>query len=173
MLKLNKVGEALSQFTKQYKKIRGKKADGTLYQDAHLIKYKIVGNYDEYMKTGKLLIQSRRGSAYVYYTPNEILADEKILGHLHPLDAIIVSKLFNEKQSQDNKINPAASITKQYFSEDKQTYIYEIQKSNCEDIIKVSQFDILDNPHLVEQLSSRDAMSIGCQMGMDNARKIK
>ena len=173
MLNLNNLSKFVDNITHQYQQTRQKRSSGELYQDLHLVKYKIVGNYDEYVKAGKLLVQSKRGSAYAYFTPNEILEDEKILSHLHPVDAIIVAKLLNEGGSQGQTVKPKAKIAKQYFSEEKQTYIYEIEQSDSDALIQVTQLDILDNPHLVEQLNSRDAMSIGCQLGMDSARKIK
>ncbi len=173
MLNLNNLSKFVGNITTHYHETRQKINSGELYQDLHLVKYKIVGSYDEYVKTGKLLVQSKRGSAYAYFTPNEIIEDETILSHLHPIDATIIAKLINEGEAQDKNIQPTAKITKQYFSEEKNTYIYEIQQTDSDELVKLTQIDILDNPHLIEQLNSRDAMSIGCQMGLDSARKIK
>ena len=174
MLKLKNLSKTVGKFAAQYQQTRKIRASGERYQDLHVVKYKIVGSYDEYLQTGKLLVQSKRGSAYAYFTPSQLLDDEKILSHLHPIDAIIVAKLFNEKSEPlDNITKPKANIVKQYFSEEKNTYIYEIQQADKDELLKITQVDILDNPHLIEQLSSHDAMSIGCQLGMDSIRKIR
>jgi len=162
----------VSNFSRKYQVARKNKLSGQRYKDLHIVKYKIVNDYDDYIKTGKLTIQSKRGSAFAHFTPQEVIEDEKILSHLHPIDATIIAKLVNE-ETQTAPVECEAKIVKQYFAEDKQTYVYEIQKNNVDELVRVTQFDLIDNPVLIESLSSRDAMSIGCQMGMDTAKKLK
>ncbi len=137
--------------------------------DSHVLKYKIGNSYEDYQKTGKILIQARKGSAYLYLTPQKICEDENIIGHLHPIDASIITKLRVETDSI--KISePKYYIRKQLSSEE--GIIFEIADRATEETFLLKQMDIVSQPDLINNLSGKDAMSVGMAYGESYAQKI-
>jgi len=165
--KLDTLYKFILQFAERYHQAKSK-LEEEARQSSIFIKYKISTTYDEYKKSGKLLIQSKRGGAYCYMTPQEICSDEALISHLHPIDVSIVTKLQLEAGRNTN----TSSIVKQWFSTEKGETMYLIYDSLSDEHQEVCESELIDATHLITRLSVQDCMSIGFGMGVEHSKRI-
>lgn len=130
------------------------------------IKYKINSSYEEYQKTGKLLVQSKKGGAYVYMSPSEICSDESIISQLHPIDVSVVTKL----QLESGERTENHRIIKRWYCEERSEEIYLLYDTANEISLELSETDILDSYHIINRLTAKDCMSIGFDLGVKHRK---
>jgi len=165
--KFDNLTKFVLRFAEQYHQTKSK-LEQEARQSSIYVKYKISSTYEEYTKSGKLLIQSKRGGAYCYMTPTEICADTEILSQIHPIDVNIITKLqFEVGQKTDT-----SQVVKQWFSDERGETIYLIYNSLSEEHHEMSESELLDASHVISRLSAQDCMSIGFGLGVQHSNRI-
>jgi hypothetical protein len=136
------------------------------------IKYKISSTSEEYRLTGKLLIQSREGSAYVTLTPNEICGDRFILSHLHPLDVMTITKLASEKENKSSRIgsSPRFKILKQTFSEKAQLTVYTLYDFYKDTTFEISEEALVESKEIQDVMAGNDGIAVGFSLGVNHIK---
>lgn len=135
------------------------------------IKYKIGSDYDHYLKTRKVLIQSRTGPLYCYMTPKDVIDDQSIIGFMHPIDACAITKLCAESLPQNKH---ALEITREYIDKESNQYRYVLASHlNIGEIYDVSEEELYERYDLIEKLSAKASLSLGFKMGAEHTKKIR
>ena len=135
------------------------------------IKYKIMSSHEEYVQTGKLLIQSRQGSAYLNMTPEEVYEDKFLMSHLHPMDVSLITKLFLDTKNTNNDFQ-RYQILKQEFSGKEGRVTYTIYDPQNESTLKVDGDELLESQEILKRLSGIDGMSLGFDMGVKHIKSL-
>lgn len=165
--KFNSAYQFIFQLSERIRLVRSKLEEESK-SSSILVKYKIATSYDDYKRTGKLLLQSKRGGAYCYMTPEQLCCDEKLISSMHPLDVAIVTKL----QLEEEEAVSTSHIVKQWASAEHGETVYLIYNSFSDEHITVRESELIDLPNIVQRLSVKDCMSIGFGMGVKHSKRV-
>ena len=121
-------------------------------EDVCVLKYKIGNSYANYKLSGKIQVQSRKGSAYLLMTPEKIVADNDIISYFHPIDACIITKLsLKEKTAQKYSID---------FTDDINDLVH-VEVIETGDIRVMNYIDLFKNKNIILGVSNEEAFSLG------------
>ena len=137
-----------------------------------IIKYKIGNSFPDYRKTGKILVQSRKGAAYAYYTPKQIYNDPSLIGGFHPIDAATITNLY---LNPEKKLNPEVKanaeqlfrVSKVYHCKTKKQYIYEIENISNHEISAFTLSELQGQHEILNNLIPTEALQVGFHIGAE------
>ncbi len=165
---INKLGNFFSRFIEVYQKQKSVQCDG----NTHQLKYKIASSYEDYRKSGKVLIQARRGSAYIQLTPSEVLKNVDLLSFLHPIDASIITKLYHESSAEVHGTSAIAEF--KYMGEElsKETPHIKVLNKATDTIETICLESFIKHANLLNKFNAEDSMKIGWLLGSIHEKHI-
>lgn len=171
--KFDNLGKFVLWFAEQYHKVKSIQ-ERQIESSEVRVKYKIACTYEDYQKSGKIVIQAKSSPVYSYLTPQEVYSDVEIMASLHPLDASTITKLHFESNttSANDLVRIKYTIDRQYYSNDLNELVYLIRDMVSDTVHELSESKLLNNINVLEGLSAKDSMSIGFAMGTDHQKKV-